>query len=147
MIRLFKAVGSKHIGCNVDPSHFWWQGIDPIMAIRYLAEAGCISYFHAKDTGIEQINVNYYGLLDEQSMLHIKERAWQFRSIGYGHDVKTWADLISTLRAVGYDGIISIEHEDAMMSAQEGFRRAYDNLRSVMITEEACIPHILAEQS
>lgn len=146
MIRLFKAVGSKHIGCNVDPSHFWWQGIDAKMAIRYLADAGCISYFHAKDTGIEKCNVDYYGLLDEQDMLRIKDRAWQFRSIGYGHDVKTWADIISTLRAVGYDGIISIEHEDAMMSANEGFQRAYDNLRSVMISEDACIPHVLAEQ-
>jgi sugar phosphate isomerase/epimerase len=145
MIRLREETGRKSIGCNVDPSHLWWQGINPTMAIRHLAKADCIAYFHAKDTSIEQCNVDYYGLNDTQNFLNAKDRAWQFRSIGYGHDMKTWADIISTLRAIGYDGFVSIEHEDAMMSANEGFRRAIDNLKTVMITEKAYTPHVLSK--
>lgn len=142
MIRLREETGKKSVSCNVDPSHLWWQGIDPVMAIRYLANAGCISYFHAKDTAAEKSNADYYSLLDEQSFMNTRDRAWQFRSIGYGHSTKEWADIISTLRAVGYDDYVSIEHEDGLMSENEGFRRAIDNLRSVMITEEAYVPPI-----
>lgn len=145
LVLLRKETGQKAVSGNVDPSHLWWQGVDPVMAIRYLAEADCISYFHAKDTGIVQSNVDYYTLNDTQSFLNLKDRAWQFRSIGYGHDMKTWADIISTLRAVGYDEYVSIEHEDAMMSADEGFKRALDNLRTVMITEKGYTPHVISK--
>ncbi|MNC37308.1 hypothetical protein D3C75_858650 [compost metagenome] len=63
------------------------------------------------------------------------DRAWQFRSVGYGHEVKVWADIISALRLVGYDYVVSIEHEDGLMSIEEGFSKAVDNLRQVLIEE------------
>jgi sugar phosphate isomerase/epimerase len=145
MLRLREETGKKAICVNVDPSHLWWQGIDPVAAIRYLGDAGAISYFHAKDTGIDPIKVNLYGLTDEQDFKNTDQRGWQFRTIGYGHDMKTWADILSTLRAVKYDGYISIEHEDAMMSADEGFKKALFNLRTVVMEEKAHIPHILSK--
>jgi sugar phosphate isomerase/epimerase len=63
------------------------------------------------------------------------DRAWQFRTVGFGHDLKTWADIISTLRLVGYDYVVSIEHEDGLMSVDEGFTKAVQNLQQVLIRE------------
>jgi len=69
-------------------------------------------------------NVNRYGLTD-----------MQFRTVGYGHDMKVWADMISELRFAGYDGAISIEHEDGLMSKQEGFAKAVHNLKPIVMKE------------
>ncbi|MNO06782.1 hypothetical protein D3C81_2287200 [compost metagenome] len=63
------------------------------------------------------------------------DRAWQFRTVGYGHDHKTWADIISALRLIGYDDVVSIEHEDGLMSIEEGFSKAVQNLQQVLIKE------------
>ncbi len=140
MIRLREETGMRSLGANVDPSHLWWQGIDPAMAIRHIAQADCLFYFHAKDTRIEQKNVDYYGLTDMQSYANVSERAWQFRTIGYGHDMNVWANIVSTLRMMGYDDYVSIEHEDALMSLDEGIEKAIANIRSVCMFEEAAIP-------
>ncbi len=126
---------SEAIGANVDPSHLWWQGIDPVEAIKILGKRNAIHYFHAKDTYIDQNNVNMYGLTDMQSYANMQERAWIFRTVGYGHDMKTWADIISALRLVGYDGVVSIEHEDGLMSIEEGFNRAVQNLKPIIMRE------------
>lgn len=134
LLRLREAVGEV-IGANLDPSHMWWQGIDPVQAIHILGRQGAIHHFHAKDTVIDPINVNMHGVTDMQSYGNMLDRAWQFRSVGYGHDLKTWADIISALRLVGYDYVVSIEHEDGLMSVEEGFSKAVDNLRQVLIEE------------
>jgi sugar phosphate isomerase/epimerase len=134
LLRLREAAGDA-IGANLDPSHMWWQGIDPVQAIHILGRAGAIHHFHAKDTVIDPVNVNKHGLTDMQPYTNMLDRAWQFRSVGYGHDVKTWADIISALRLVGYDYVVSIEHEDGLMSIEEGFSKAVDNLRQVLIEE------------
>lgn len=134
LLRLREAAGEA-IGANLDPSHMWWQGIDPVQAIHILGRQGAIHHFHAKDTVIDPVNVNMYGLTDMQSYTNMLDRAWQFRSVGYGHDVKVWADIISALRLVGYDYVVSIEHEDGLMSIEEGFSKAVDNLRQVLIEE------------
>jgi len=123
------------IGANLDPSHLWWQGIDPVAAIKILGKAGAIHHFHAKDIYIDQDNVNMYGLTDMQSYTDMQTRAWNFRSVGCGHDVKVWSDIISALRLYGYDYVVSIEHEDGLMSTDEGFMRAVTNLQSVLIDE------------
>ncbi|GAF11797.1 inosose isomerase [Bacillus sp. JCM 19046] len=136
LLKLREACGDA-IGANVDPSHLWWQGIDPVAAIKILGKANAIHFFHAKDTYIDQDNVNMHGLLDMQSYANLQDRAWYFRSVGYGHDVKTWADIISALRLVGYDGAISIEHEDGLMSIDEGFQKAVDTLQQVLMKEPA----------
>ncbi|CAM2812770.1 sugar phosphate isomerase/epimerase [Paenibacillus sediminis] len=134
LLRLREAAGEV-IGANLDPSHMWWQGIDPVQAIHILGRAGAIHHFHAKDTTIDPINVNRYGVTDMQSYTNMLDRAWQFRSVGYGHDLKTWADIISALRLVGYDYVVSIEHEDGLMSVEEGFSKAVQNLQQVLIEE------------
>ena len=58
--------------------------------------------------------------------------------MGYGTDAKAWKDMISTLRATGYDGAISIEHEDAMMSVTEGLEKAIAFLKDILMYDEAC---------
>ncbi|MFD1953984.1 sugar phosphate isomerase/epimerase family protein [Paenibacillus thailandensis] len=134
LLRLREAVGNV-IGANLDPSHMWWQGIDPVQAVQILGRAGAIHHFHAKDTSIDPINVNRYGVTDMQSYTQMLDRAWQFRTVGFGHDLKTWADIISALRLVGYDYVVSIEHEDGLMSVEEGFSKAVQNLQQVLIRE------------
>lgn len=134
MLRLREATG-KAIGCNLDPSHLWWQGIDPIAAIKILGNAGAIHHFHAKDTFLDQDNINMYGLTDMQPYGNVKTRSWNFRSVGCGHDLKVWSDIVSALRLQGYDYVLSIEHEDPLMSIDEGLQRAVTNLRSVMICD------------
>ncbi|SFE04046.1 Sugar phosphate isomerase/epimerase [Bacillus sp. OV194] len=123
------------IGANLDPSHLWWQGIDPIAAIKILGKENAIHHFHAKDTYIDQDNVNLYGLTDMQPYGEVQSRAWSFRSVGCGHSVQEWSDMISALRTYGYDYVVSIEHEDPLMSINEGFARAVKNLNDVMIEE------------
>ncbi|MFC0189289.1 sugar phosphate isomerase/epimerase family protein [Fictibacillus aquaticus] len=124
------------IGANLDPSHLWWQGIDPVAAIKILGKAGAIHHFHAKDTYIDQDNVNLYGLTDMQPYGEIQTRAWSFRSVGCGHSVQEWSDMMSALRTFGYDYVVSIEHEDPIMSIEEGFSRAVKNLQSILISEQ-----------
>lgn len=134
MLRLREATG-EHIGANLDPSHMWWQGIDPVEAIKILGKEGAIHHFHAKDTSIDTNNVNKHGVTDMQSYTNMLDRAWQFRTVGFGHGLKTWADIISALRLVGYDDVVSIEHEDGLMSVDEGFSKAVQNLQQVLIKE------------
>ncbi|MBO7747269.1 sugar phosphate isomerase/epimerase [Paenibacillus sp. MWE-103] len=134
LLRLREAAGDA-IGANLDPSHMWWQGIDPVQAIHILGRAGAIHHFHAKDTSIDPVNVNRHGVTDMQSYTLMLDRAWQFRTVGFGHDMKVWSDIISALRLVGYDYVVSIEHEDGLMSVDEGFTKAVQNLQSVLIRE------------
>jgi len=134
MLRLREATCDA-IGANLDPSHMWWQGIDPVQAVQILGRAGAIHHFHAKDTSIDPINVNRHGITDMQSYTMMLDRAWQFRTVGYGHDMKVWADIISALRLVGYDYVVSIEHEDGLMSVDEGFTKAVQNLQQIIINE------------
>lgn len=124
------------IGANLDPSHLWWQGIDPVAAIKILGKENAIHHFHAKDTYIDQENVNMYGLTDMQPYGDVQTRAWTFRSVGCGHSIQDWSDMISALRTYGYDYVVSIEHEDPLMSIEEGFQRAVTNLKSVIISEK-----------
>jgi sugar phosphate isomerase/epimerase len=134
LLRLREAVGDV-IGANLDPSHMWWQGIDPVQAVQILGRAGALHHFHAKDTSFDTNNLNKHGVTDMQSYTLMLDRAWQFRSVGFGHDLKTWADIISALRLVGYDYVVSIEHEDGLMSVDEGFTKAVQNLQQVLIKE------------
>ncbi len=132
LLKLRNAVGDV-IGANFDPSHLFWQGVDPAAAIRYLGDA--IYYFHAKDTKIDEINTARTGVLDTKHYGDEINRSWVFRSVGYGHAHQVWKDMMSNLRMVGYDGPISIEHEDSLMSANEGLMKAISMLKDVMMFE------------
>lgn len=134
MLRLREACGPA-IGANLDPSHMWWQGIDPVEAIKILGKENAIHHFHAKDTILDQQNMNRNGLTDMTDYSQMRDRAWYFRTVGFGHDLKTWADIISTLRLYGYDDVVSIEHEDGLMSINEGFTKAVENLKPLIVKE------------
>lgn len=136
LLRLRNAVGQR-IGANFDPSHLWWQGIDPIAAIRELGAAGALFHVHAKDTRIDPYNAGRNGNLDTKSYGDILQRSWVFRSVGYGHGVEWWRDFVSNLRMVGYDNVLSIEHEDGLMSPIEGLRKAVSTLKQAIISEPA----------
>ena len=134
LLKLRAAVGDI-IGANFDPSHLFWQGINPSSAIKALK--GAIYHFHAKDTKIDTENCNINGVLDTKSLANIATRSWVFRTVGYGHGKECWNDIISTLKSTGYDGVISIEHEDGLMSPNEGLEKAIAFLKEVLIFENA----------
>jgi len=133
LLKLRNAVGDT-IGAHFDPSHLFWQGIDPVEAIKALK--GAIYHFHAKDTYIDHDNCSVNGVLDTKPSDQIEARSWIFRTIGYGHGEKVWRDIFSELQKTGYSGIISIEHEDGLMSTKEGLEKAIEFLKHVMIFED-----------
>ena len=134
LLKLRKAVGDI-IGANVDPSHLLWQRMDPVEVIKALGKENAIHHFHAKDTKIDCANTSVNGVLDVGSYADILGRSWVFRTVGYGNGKEMWNNIISTLKAVGYDGVISIEHEDSLMSPKEGLEKAIAFLKDVIIYE------------
>lgn len=133
LLRLREAVGPA-IGANFDPSHLFWQRIKPAEAIKALK--GAIYHFHAKDTRIDDANSSVNGVLDPTGLENLATRGWLFRTVGYGHDTLVWKDIMSALRLVGYDGAVSIEHEDAFMSIEEGLEKAIEFLKPIIIHEK-----------
>jgi sugar phosphate isomerase/epimerase len=123
------------VACNFDPSHIFWQGVDPLLAIKRLGEA--IVHVHAKDVVIEEDTIRWRGNIDWKPQSDILNRAWTFRTLGYGHDRLWWKKFISTLKLIGYDGVLSIEYEDPLMSADEGLKKAVTFMNDVLIFEEA----------
>ena len=134
LLRLRAACGEA-IGANLDPSHLFWQGIDIETAIAELGRAGAIFHTHAKDTALQVRNANLNGVLDTVPLAQVGERSWIFRTVGHGHGELDWRRIFSALRLAGYDDVVSIEHEDALLSIDEGFRTGVAFLRSVMPTE------------
>ena len=132
LLRLRAAVGDA-IGANFDPSHLIWQGMDPVAAIRELK--GAIYHVHAKDTRIDAINTAKNGVLDTKHYSDELNRSWVFRTVGYGNGETYWRDMISTLRLCGYDRVLSIEHEDSVMTIDEGLKKAITFLKGVCIFE------------
>lgn len=133
MLRMREQAGPA-LGANFDPSHLFWNGVDPIAAIRQLGNA--IHHVHGKDCYLDAHNIAINGCNDHKPYDQIAYRSWTFRTIGYGHDVKFWKDFVSALRLEGYDYVISIEHEDAMMSVDEGLAKAVALLKDAVITEK-----------
>ena len=136
LLRLRAAAGER-VGANFDPSHLVWQGIDAIDAVRELGRAGAIFHAHAKDTFVDAGNVRRNGVLDTKPYDRVLDRAWTFRTVGYGHGEEFWRAFVSMLRLVGYDGVLSIEHEDALASVDEGIEKAVALLRGVLLREPA----------
>ena len=135
MLALREATNDR-IGANFDPSHLYWQGIDVTEAIRFLGKHDAIHHVHAKDTKEYDANARVKGVLDTAPYTDEPDRSWLFRSIGYGHDEAHWKDVVSTLRMVGYEGALSIEHEDSLTSSREGLEKAVDVLnRAVFETQ------------
>jgi sugar phosphate isomerase/epimerase len=137
MLRL-RSVAGPSVGCNYDPSHMFWQGIDPITAIRVLGDS--IFHVHAKDTQIYERNLPITGVLDTKKYTDERNRAWIFRTCGYGHAFQWWKEFVSTLRMFGYDYVLSIEHEDTLMSPDEGLTKAAKFLNELIIRDQPAAP-------
>ena len=132
LLKLRAACGEA-IGANFDPSHLMWQGINPTVAIRHLGSA--IYHVHAKDVKVDHANAETNGVLDHKPYTDEAHRSWIFRTVGWGHDAVVWKEMITELRLIGYDYVLSIEHEDSLMSMEEGFRRAVAFMKEVTIAE------------
>ncbi|MHB1936917.1 MAG: sugar phosphate isomerase/epimerase family protein [Acidobacteriaceae bacterium] len=137
MLRL-RSIAGPAVGCNYDPSHMFWQGIDPIAAVRVLGDA--IFHVHAKDTQLYPANLPRTGVLDTKPYIDERNRGWIFRTCGYGHGAEWWKEFVSTLRMFGYDGALSIEHEDGLMSPEEGLTKAAQFLRELVIEQQPTAP-------
>jgi len=125
--RLRDAVGPV-VGANFDPSHLFWMGADPLAAIRALGSA--IYHVHAKDTRIDQAMASVNSLIDTKSVDRVSQRSWSYVTLGYGHDVLWWREFCALLRMVGYDDVLSIEHEDQMLPPLEGVRKSVELLQA-----------------
>jgi sugar phosphate isomerase/epimerase len=137
MLKL-RAIAGNVVGCNYDPSHMFWQGIDPFKAIRVLSDS--IFHVHAKDAQIYDYNLPKSGVLDTKRYTDERNRAWIFRSVGYGHSTGWWKEFASTLRMYGYDYVLSIEHEDTLLSPGEGLAKAAALLHQIVIKDKPTAP-------
>jgi len=124
--RLREAAG-PNVGVNLDPSHFWWQGMDPLAVIDEVGPA--IGFAHGKDTLVHPDRVRRNGLLDLAFPVDPDTASWHFCAVGSGHDDATWAALVAALRSAGYDGVVSIEHEDPRVTPEEGIETSLAALR------------------
>ena len=134
MLRLCE-IAPGTIGCNFDPSHMFWQQVDVPTAIRALGDR--IYHVHAKDCKIDPGNTALNGVLDVKKYTDELHRSWIFRTVGYGNGQSVWREIISNLRMVGYDHVISIEHEDSLMTGDEGLKKAIGVLKGVVINAPA----------
>lgn len=132
LFKLREAVGEE-ICCNYDPSNIEWQGIDTLAVIARLGDV--IKHVHAKDckTLASQASIN--GTLDPKPYSD-PNRSWNFRTVGWGHGLEYWTEFILQLRMIGYDDVLSIEHEDSLMSAREGLDKAVAFLNTVLLREK-----------
>lgn len=133
MLKLRNACGDA-LGVNFDPSHLIWQGMNPLECVKMFGDA--IYHVHAKDVVVQAINTGINGVNDAKPYDQELQRSWVFRTCGYGQDLKWWNDFFSVLRLVGYDGPISIEHEDSIMSNWEGLTKAVAFLKQSIIVEQ-----------
>ena len=120
-LRLRDAIGPA--AClNFDPSHLFWQGIDTVEALRAVADH--VQHVHAKDTALNARRVRLDGVLDSGPFEALAERSWSFRTVGFGHGEPYWREFVSVLREIGYDGVVSIEHEDLYLAPRDGLAKA-----------------------
>jgi len=121
LLRMREAVGPV-IGANVDPSHLFWQQMDPLAVVRALGPA--VHHVHLKDTGLVPDQVALAGVLDQRPFEDPLQRAWVFRTIGRSHGPEFWRPFVQVLADAGYDDVLSIENEDLSQPMVEGVREA-----------------------
>lgn len=134
LLRLREAAGDV-VGANLDPSHPVWMGADPRMVARALT--GAIHHMHAKDSRFQPDVVAINGVLGTQPPEQAADRPWNYVTLGLGYPggAQFWGQFLTDLRAAGYDGALSIEHEDVQMDAVEGLAHTVALLRSVMLVK------------
>ena len=137
-VTIFSAAGfealapfvGRNVGLNFDPSHFWWQGIDPLTVIEDLGDR--IGWAHGKDTLLRPERIRRDGVLHFAPPSDPANAPWHFAPVGEGHDDATWAALIDALRSAGYDDVISIEHEDPRYDGEDGTQRSVAGLQRAL---------------
>ena len=132
LFRLREAVGPM-VGMNLDPSHLFWMGGDPIEAARVLGEQGALYHVHGKDSRPERQMAGPNGLLDTKPIDQFRTRSWNYVAVGCGHGSQWWKEFFSTVRMAGYDGDVSLEMEDLTMPMLEG------HLTSLRVLKEALV--------
>ena len=132
LLRLRQEIGPI-VGANLDPSHLLWMGADPMAAADALGDA--IHHVHAKDTWLNAPKQATTGLLENGPQADVGGRSWSYITLGYGHDERWWREFCYRLRLNGYDGWLSIEHEDVLLSRLEGVRRSVQLLSAVAPAE------------
>lgn len=133
LLRLRQEIGPL-VGANLDPSHLFWMGADPLAAVDALGAA--ILHVHAKDAWLNPAVWPTTSLLESAHPVDPRARAWSYVTLGYGHSAAWWTQFCYRLRLAGYDGWLSIEHEDAQLARQEGLRRAV-TLLTAMVPADA----------
>lgn len=129
LLRLREAVGPV-IGANLDPSHLFWMGADPLIAAEALGEA--VYHVHAKDTFLNAPVQATTSLLENGSLMNIPARSWSYITLGFGHGEEWWRQFCYRLKMAGYDGWLSIEHEDVLLNSLEGLEKSVRLLQAVM---------------
>lgn len=131
LLRLRSEVGSI-IGMNLDPSHLFWMGGDPIEAARVLGESGAIYHVHGKDSRPERRMAGPNGMLDTKPIDAFRQRAWNYVAVGAGHGEQWWREFFSVVRMGGYDGDVALEMEDLTMPMLEGHLMSLRTLKSAL---------------
>jgi sugar phosphate isomerase/epimerase len=131
LIKLREAVGEE-IGANCDLSHLFWQGCDPVEVIHFLGKQGMLFHAHMKDTVLFPENVAKYGVLNFAfATSDLGNASETFRAVGYGHSASLWKAVVQAYMDIGYEGILSIENEDPILSGELGVERAAYVLKNV----------------
>jgi sugar phosphate isomerase/epimerase len=131
LLKLRKEIGPT-IGANLDPSHLFWMGADPLVAAEALGDA--VHHVHAKDTLLNDPVQATTSRLENGSLMDIPARSWSYITLGFGHGEEWWRQFCYRLRMAGYDGWLSIEHEDVLLNALEGLEKSVALLKGVMPT-------------
>ena len=124
--RIFERLPSPYLGLAYDPSHLVWEMIDPYAPIAEFASR--IFHVHAKDTRIDRERLMRTGILTDFSW-------WQYVIPGRGE--LDWKKLLAALRRIGYDGTLSLEHEDTLYEGssekvRDGLLAGREYLESVL---------------
>ena len=129
LLKLRTAVGPI-VGANLDPSHLFWMGADPLAAADALGAA--VHHVHAKDTMLNAPVQATTSLLENGSLMDIPARSWSYVTLGFGHGEEWWRQFCYRLKMAGYDGWLSIEHEDVLLNGLEGLEKSISLLKGVM---------------
>jgi sugar phosphate isomerase/epimerase len=134
LLRMRDEIGSI-IGANVDPSHMFWQQMDPARVVRALGDA--VHHVHLKDVETHDEQLALTGVLDSRPFDEHQQRAWIFRTIGQGHGAEFWAPFLRALADVGYDDVLSIENEDPLQPEETGVRQAAEFITGLLATSHS----------
>jgi sugar phosphate isomerase/epimerase len=135
LYRLLRSVTRDNVLVNLDPSHFWWQGMDPVTATDELG--GAIAFVHGKDTLLHPKRIALHGVLDFRWPAGPETMPWHFAAVGAGRPLEEWARLLGAVRNAGYDDVVSIEHEDPNLDAEAGIEASLQGLTGAIALLDA----------